>query len=149
MKNYVIIFTFNTRGDKVLLIKKTKRPAHHVGLLNGVGGKVEEGETGQEAAEREFTEETGIPVSDVVTIDRYGCMQGGGIEPAWHVTCYYAVVDFADDFSVDTEEGPIEAYDVCDAMDWKAVPNVSWLVPMAYEAANDPDFDRGGAFYNV
>lgn len=44
--------------NNVILIKKT-RPAFQLNLLNGVGGKIEYGETPHQSMVREFHEETG------------------------------------------------------------------------------------------
>ena len=59
MKTYVLGFAFSQNKQNVLLIKKN-RPAWQAGKLNGVGGKIEEGETPAQAMVREFEEETGI-----------------------------------------------------------------------------------------
>lgn len=56
---YVLGFAFIPDRSKVLLIEK-KRPAWQLGMLNGVGGKVEQGELISAAMAREFQEETGI-----------------------------------------------------------------------------------------
>lgn len=52
------IVVFNTNKDSVLFCKRKKDP--YAGLLNFVGGKVEEGESSENAAYRELYEETGI-----------------------------------------------------------------------------------------
>jgi 8-oxo-dGTP diphosphatase len=51
-------------GSKMAFIKKN-RPAWQAGLLNGIGGKVEELETFDGAMDREFREETGwqLPIA--------------------------------------------------------------------------------------
>lgn len=59
MKTFVCGFAFNNGGSKVLLIEKN-RPAFQKGKLNGIGGKIEEGETIHSAMVREFKEETGL-----------------------------------------------------------------------------------------
>lgn len=59
MTKYVLGFMFNVEKTGVLLIEKQK-PDWQKGLLNGVGGKVEEGEDYHEAIVREFEEETTI-----------------------------------------------------------------------------------------
>jgi 8-oxo-dGTP pyrophosphatase MutT (NUDIX family) len=54
---YVLGFVFSQACDRVLLIWKN-RPAWQKDKLNGIGGKIEAGETPKQAMEREFTEET-------------------------------------------------------------------------------------------
>jgi 8-oxo-dGTP diphosphatase len=50
---------FESAQGRVVLIKKN-RPENQKGLLNGVGGRIEENETPFEAMAREFEEETGM-----------------------------------------------------------------------------------------
>jgi 8-oxo-dGTP diphosphatase len=59
MKNYVCGFLFTPDQRKVVLIRKNK-PEWQKGLLNGVGGHIENGEHPLEAMIREFKEETGL-----------------------------------------------------------------------------------------
>ena len=59
---YVVGFAFADCGTRVLLIHKLK-PKWQRGLLNGVGGKIEDRETSAQAMAREFEEEAGIPVN--------------------------------------------------------------------------------------
>lgn len=59
MKKYSLGFAFDAAGKRVVLIQKN-RPAWQRGLLNGVGGHVEEGESFHACMAREFQEETGI-----------------------------------------------------------------------------------------
>ncbi len=56
----IVPFTicFCTLGKKVLMIRRVKHP--YVGLWNGIGGHIEEGETPLECIIREFQEETDI-----------------------------------------------------------------------------------------
>lgn len=60
---YVCGFLFEATLRGVVLIEKQK-PAWQAGKLNGVGGKIEEGETPLAAMQREFEEETGAVVPD-------------------------------------------------------------------------------------
>lgn len=59
--DYVLVFAFDWTREKVLLIKKSK-PEFQAGLLNGVGGKIQQGEIPEQAAIREFKEETGLDI---------------------------------------------------------------------------------------
>lgn len=59
MARYVVGFMFSTDMKRVLLIEK-KRPQWQLGKLNGIGGKVEDGENFYTAMGREFLEETGL-----------------------------------------------------------------------------------------
>lgn len=61
MKLYVLGFAFSLTGERVALIRKTA-PKWQAGLLNGVGGKVEQDELPRHAMTREFREETGVTV---------------------------------------------------------------------------------------
>jgi 8-oxo-dGTP diphosphatase len=50
-----------TLGNAVVMVKKN-RPAWQAGKFNFPGGKIEEGETPEQAMYREFLEETGVEV---------------------------------------------------------------------------------------
>ena len=54
---YVLGFVFSLDASRVLLIWKN-RPEWQKGKLNGIGGKIEEGELPIDAMKREFSEET-------------------------------------------------------------------------------------------
>ncbi len=68
--NYVAGFLFEPYMERVVLIQKEK-PTWQKGRLNGVGGKMELGETPLQAMQREFREETGldIPMSQAGVAD--------------------------------------------------------------------------------
>ena len=58
MKGYNVIVVFNKEADRMLMCKRVKDP--YKGLSNFVGGKIEVGEDGMDAAYRELFEETSI-----------------------------------------------------------------------------------------
>ena len=73
MQEYVLGFVQDLDGHRVLLILKN-RPEALAGLLNGIGGSIESGETPTFAMSRELTEETGlvIPEEEWVFLGEYG-----------------------------------------------------------------------------
>lgn len=58
MKRYNVIAVYSPDEQKLLMCRRAKNP--YKGMLNFVGGKIEEGETDDAAAYRELREETGI-----------------------------------------------------------------------------------------
>jgi 8-oxo-dGTP diphosphatase len=63
MQEYVTGFLFTLDKRRVVLIRKNK-PEWQKGKWNGVGGKIEAGETPLEAMQREFSEEAGVEITD-------------------------------------------------------------------------------------
>ena len=63
MKGYNLIAVFNETEDKLLMCRRRKNP--YQGLANLVGGKIEKGENGIQAAYRELEEETTITSNDI------------------------------------------------------------------------------------
>lgn len=63
MRKLNLIVVFNKNLEKVLFGIRAKEP--YKGMYNFVGGKVEEGESNEEAAYRELFEETGISSKDI------------------------------------------------------------------------------------
>lgn len=63
MRGYNVIMVFSPDKSKILMCKRAKDPFK--GLYNMVGGKIEQGEDGYDAAYRELFEETGIRRGDI------------------------------------------------------------------------------------
>lgn len=119
---YVVGFMFDQQEQSVLLIRKT-RPAWQVGKLNGVGGRIEEGETPLEAMRREFIEEVGIDCDSW----KYFCTLSDARN--WQIDFFSAVGPILDARPL-TDERPEIVY-VLDIADVAVIPNLNWLIPMA------------------
>lgn len=63
MEGYNAIVVFDTEAERILMCKRRKDP--YKGLINFVGGKIEEQEAGIDAAYRELEEETSITREDI------------------------------------------------------------------------------------
>lgn len=63
MQGYNVIMVYSCDKRRLLMCKRLKDP--YKGLSNLVGGKIESGEPGLEAAYRELREETGITGEDI------------------------------------------------------------------------------------
>lgn len=118
--SYVVGFLFDESRQRVVLIQKTK-PAWQAGRFNGVGGKVEPGETELAAIRREFREETGL---DVPQWDIFINMKGKD----WTVAAFRA---FGDISSVKTTtEEEVHSFEI-EELPEKIISNVRWLIPLA------------------
>jgi 8-oxo-dGTP diphosphatase len=133
MTTYVVGFLFSTDLKKVVLVEKN-RPEWQAGLLNGVGGKVEQGESPLEAMIREFNEEAGATITQ------------------WK---HYANMSHGDQFSIDvfattgdlnqastkTDEF-IGIYELAEIQKLATIENIPWLLLLAKDVLQDyrPDF---------
>lgn len=79
------------RDDEILLIRRGKPP--YVGEWSIPGGKIEHGETAQEAAIRELAEETGVSARIIGLVDVVDSI--GAREPGAPGDWHYLLVDFA------------------------------------------------------
>ncbi|RJL47374.1 NUDIX hydrolase [Pectobacterium carotovorum] len=126
MINYVTGFMFSSDRKNVALITKIN-PAWQKGLINGVGGKIEHGETPEQAMSREFYEETGVHTSP----------------EQW--TCY-CVINRPEKYSVNflvsiddnvfntrsIEKEIVRVYEV-NNLPHNVIDNLRWLIPMSID----------------
>lgn len=128
---YVVGFVFTSDHQHVALIRK-ERPKWQAGRLNGIGGKIEPGETHLEAMVREFEEETGVRIE---AADWQHSLHMAG---EWgQVFFYKAVTDRVREVQSMTDE-QVGLYRVDRIHDEETIFNLRWLIPMAL----DPHLDR-------
>jgi 8-oxo-dGTP diphosphatase len=133
MKKYVAGFLFSKNSKKVVLISKL-RPEWQIGKLNGVGGKIEKGETFYEAIVREFQEETGVEIKDW---ELFCCLKN----KQWLVNFFRAKAD-ADIKSMEDEQ--VDWYLVKDIYNLNTIPNLRWLIHMALDNVTAEVMDYSG-----
>lgn len=127
---YTLGFMFDPAARTVVLIRKNK-PAWQRGLLNGVGGKVEFGETPIAAIVREFQEETGV-LTKQADWREFALLRGKGFV----VACYITISNRLAQCESRTSE-PIVLFDLDKdfrCRDAKMVNNLLWLIPLAWDS---------------
>jgi 8-oxo-dGTP diphosphatase len=132
MTKYVMGLLFSKDCSKIALIRKQK-PEWQLGLLNGVGGKVEDGETYLQAMTREAKEEANIKADwkEICTLRDLN-------EENFVVACFYAVDCILDVTTVESEiVGIYEVNDIITRKE-KTIPNIPWLVNLALDHIYNP-----------
>lgn len=108
---------------EVALIRKS-RPDWQRGLLNGIGGKIEDGETPFDAMRREFKEEAGLTINvwqPVVDMHFPDCT----------VHVFQTRLDKSFPLQSMTDER-VEVWNVYDVLKYPhKILNLHWLIPMA------------------
>lgn len=121
-------FLVDQSRESVLLIRKNK-PEKQKGRLNGVGGKVEDGETFRMAMEREFQEEAGMHVTSwketVLLIGEH-----------YEVQFFWAVGDLSKAVSMTEEKLEIHRVDSL-VNNRDVLTNLKWIIPVMFDKTID------------
>jgi len=126
MISYVLGFAFSSNENDVLLIQKIK-PKWQNGKLNGIGGKVEEGETSKFAMVREFNEEVALTTTED---DWSHELTMRGVESGFNVDVFSMFSDNIYNFKhVEAEIPFIFSVDALAQSD-KVLLNLKWLIPL-------------------
>ena len=135
-KGMVLGFVFNKDLSKVLLVnRQNAKQEWQNGLDNGLGGKVEAGESSLKAMKREFLEESGFAITEWV---RFGVMGGTG----WNVELFTATTDIIPaDFLENTREGLVRWCDF-GTMPETIIKNLIMLVPAAHYKLTHKDMEE-------
>lgn len=129
LMKYVI--GFMVKDACVLLIRKNK-PEWQKGKLNGVGGKIEEGEKPIDAMVREFREETGM--EHPWGLWRNTIVQTG---KGYELNVFATLGDIYQ--AMKTEEEALEIVSVRDIPHHNVIPNLCWMIPLSFdEEVNHP-----------
>lgn len=128
MRDYVL--GFYTDATSVALIRK-RRPTWQAGKLNGIGGRVEAGESVSAAMAREFREETGH--TDFVPWRLYCVVHN--FTAGYRVWCFHAMGNPHALRTVTDEEIEVHPHD---SLPRELVGKVRWLLPMALDRGLSP-----------
>lgn len=125
MKNHFGVYAVIVEGNKILLVEKTRGP--YAGLLDLPGGRLEPGESLEEALVREVKEETGLQIEEWEFLRAFSYVIPG-LE---HSGKLYTVTRYNDrllDMSIQHE-------DVKGAV-WRSQKDLDRLTPIARLAVN-------------
>lgn len=113
LKSYVVIILFNKANDRVLLVKRSKKPYQN--CWNGIGGKIKENETVINATIRECEEETNIKLTNPKLLVTLRYPESNPLNSNIELNVMY---DFVDEILVpDNEEGHYEWKNINFVMD--------------------------------
>lgn len=124
MQQYVLCFLYDKQIKHVALIRKNK-PQWQAGKLNGIGGKVELWESIEEAAPREFLEETGV---DIPQKQWRHFLTFSGV--GYAVNTFVAFDDKIFDCKT-MEAEKIEVVEIQNINFNECVDNLKWIIPLS------------------
>jgi 8-oxo-dGTP diphosphatase len=145
---YVLGFAFTedyAGFNRVMLIHKLK-PAWQAGKLNGIGGKIEPGETPHRAMAREFFEEAGLESLPTAWL-KFAELKSPDAQVYCFVTRWEWKI-FKRAYSKTEEK--LRSFQIDELffqklMDANAIENLHWLIPMA----NSAWWLTGGPVYQI
>jgi len=132
MIKYVAGFLFDRSLNMVVLIEK-QSPEWQKDKWNGVGGKVEAGETPLQAMVREFKEEAGL---DILDWQQLCTIHGRNSE----ITFFYSVTEAEHLMNVRTltkERLGVWSLARVNMWNFPLVSNIRWILPMALVAIKE------------
>lgn len=136
IKQYVLGFLFGNpftrEHSEVVLIRKEK-PENQRGKLNGVGGKIEPGETPNQAMVREYLEEAGVQTG-ILLWRKVGRM----IFPDCIVHVFSGFDNEVVRCSRTETAEPIVKVTIADLEFHPRMLNLDWLIPLCQSAINFP-----------
>lgn len=123
---YVVGFRFSKDFSRVVVIRKN-RPVWQKGLLNGIGGKIEPGESPLDAMVREFLEETGMKTAAAEWVQAAN-VRGGGDPSGYDLYFFGSVGDL---FGVQTTTDENILVVSTDSLPVSALaPCAGWVAPL-------------------
>jgi 8-oxo-dGTP diphosphatase len=125
-QEYVCGFLFSADRGRVLLIRK-RRPAWQAGKLNGLGGKIEPGESPPQAMRREFREEAGVDVAEWQHVLTLSGTDDAGSGRGWAGHFFRAFGDVDAARAITDEQ--LERHPTR-PLPPDTIPNLHWIIPL-------------------
>jgi len=134
MIKYVVGFLFDKLLKLVVLIEK-QTPEWQRNKWNGVGGKIEPGETPLQAMSREFEEEAGLIIYDW----KQFCTLH---EENFEIYMFYSMAESEYLMNVQTKtKEKVSVLLLEHIEDLSLLPNIKWIIPMALMMIKENHFE--------
>lgn len=122
-REYVVCYVLDPEKQSVVLIHKQRGPAAVIGQWNGLGGKIEVGETQEQTASREVQEESGLRIQ-TTDWEHLGTLKG----PSYTLHFLWAISpDMHEAFTNETE--PVAFVNI-NTLPEPIMNNVKWMLPL-------------------
>lgn len=135
MHLYVLGFAFVPSTNQVLLVRK-KRPEWQAGLLNGIGGKIEKGETPAKAMLREGMEEAALSLD----WQYRGMLTGINDDDEYFVCHVYRAADEEVAQFLQMEDEALALYDIVEYINEPHIKTLEWMIPLLRQDPKPPSF---------
>lgn len=131
LTKYVLGFYFITGTPQVLMIERTDHTWQH-GLINGIGGKIKDGEYSIEAMEREFKEETGLIIPGAM----WNKVMEIGTKEKWNMSIYWFEGKKLPPIMIN-DEGNLLFLDMSHRLPDNTEPTARWAALMCFDLRNE------------
>lgn len=125
VNRFSVGFLFTQDGANVVLINK-KRPEWQAGMWNGIGGKIEEGESPYDAMVREFREEAGQHIGEWNLFAEIDGLPN-------YIISFFRSFDNDALSQVKTRTDEVVMVQQTTRLPFNIVPNLRWLIPLALD----------------
>lgn len=129
MKHYVLGLIFSQHEGRIALLRK-KRPAWQAGMLNGIGGHIELGETALQAMVREAAEEVALRFPWPQAWEEIATLRQSR---TWDVVVFKTSLPLPNEPEelMGQEDEQVEVYNVNELHLQDLIPNLHYLVQFA------------------
>lgn len=141
MRSYTLGFVFDGEFEHVALMEK-QRPDSQKGRLNGIGGKIEDGESSLACIVREVYEESGLDTTEA-DWTRVGEMKGADF-----AVDVYALVHAGSGDGLRTMTDEVVGWYSVSALPSHALSNVPWLVHLCIDKLRNNKFREATILYH-
>jgi len=126
----IAVLGYLQSNGKTLMIHRNKREIDmHKGKWNGLGGKIKEGETPEEALVREFNEESGLNIKNPLLKGVLTFPSNVGFEKDSWLVFIYTINEFEGEL-IESEEGYLEWIDDDKILDLRLQEGDKYFLPL-------------------